>query len=620
MLLPKIMDIIITVTKDVFADQKSIICKVAAEAGSFPGIYKMIDNAGKIIYVGKAKNLKKRLLSYCRTDQMSNRILRMISSINQIDFTITQSETEALLLECNFIKQLKPFYNILLKDDKTFPYLVISEHEFPRVFKYRTKKQPSKNFFGPYPAVRSLDEAIKLLQKIFLLRVCSDNYFNNRQRPCLQYFIKRCSGPCCQKVSTEEYAANLQNAIFFLKGKDDIVKKNLQKEMNMYSQNFEYEKAAAIRDRIVAISDIQSKQYIQIGISNSFDVIACAKGSVDSVIQIFFFRNGKNVGAEHFVLQNSSEDDTISDILSVFMLQFYKDVKNPQTMVTSHMIDSSSSVSEAILSFHGILPKIIVGENNIYKRLVQTCLLNAELKLNKKGMNIYKNQLSRLEELVDKKINRIEVYDNSHISGTSAYGCMIVFKDGKFDKGEYRKFSINKTIAGKGDDIGMMSFALSKRFSTDKIKELPELIIIDGGRTQLAAAQEIVNRHNLDGKIKVISVAKQNNRKKGDEKILFSVDNEVFFNKDDELLLFLINLRDEAHRFAITSHRKKRQKDLSKSAIDNIPSIGKMRKKRLLEHFGSVSSLSKASLEDLKTVDGINEHSAKIIFEFFNKG
>lgn len=606
--------------KDILAKQKEIIKKAADDAGTFSGVYKMIDNNKKVIYVGKAKNLKNRLNSYTRINQLPSRTRMMVSNIDHIDTVITNSEVEALLLECNIIKSLKPFYNILLKDDKSFPYVVISNHEFPRVQKYRTTKQPEKNSFGPYPTVKSIDDAIRIIQKTFLLRTCSDSIFASRTRPCLQYFIKRCSAPCCGKISKEEYNTQVKNAIFLLKGKNDIIKKSLIEEMKKFSENMEFEKAALTRDKIAAIADIQSIQYVSLNNAESIDIIACAKGLENSIIQMFFFRNGRNIGTEYFTITNSSESDSQGEIIQAFVLQFYSQIINPPAIITSHEVIDSEETSAALLSFHNIKSKISIAENSTLKILVKSCLNNAELRLNKKGIDIYKKQISRLETIVNKKIDRIEIYDNSHISGSYAFGCMVVFKNGKFDKNEYRKFSIDKKIANGGNDIAMMSFTLKKRFETKTIYELPDLIIIDGGKAQLSIAEKTLYEFELEDKIKVISIVKQNNRKKGDEKILFEKNNEILLDKDDELLFLLINLRDEAHRFAITTHRKKRQKSLSKSAIDNIPSIGKLRKKKLLEHFGSVNLISGASIENLKSVDGINEKTAKIIFDFFNKG
>lgn len=604
-----------------FINYITIIKEAANNADLNPGVYKMINADSKVIYVGKAKHLKNRLMSYTRFDQMPNRLKMMVSNIARIEFIVVKSELEALLLENNLIKQLKPFYNILLKDDKTFPYLVIdTNHDFPRVYKYRTLKAKGPNFYGPYPAISSLDETLKVIQKIFLLRNCTDNYFNQRTRPCLQYFIKRCSGPCCDKISKEEYSKNLEFAKNLLNGKDEIARKALVSEMNDASQNMDFEKAALIRDRIKAISEIQSKQYIQIDNLSSIDFIAVAKGSKESVIAMSFFRAGKNVGTETFVIQNSFENDEESYIIESFITQFYKGTNPPSLIVTSHNLESQEKIEEFLKKDSGIKTTIIFGSNGTLKKIVDSCQNNANIKLSACGFNQYDSQISKLCEMLDlKSINRIETYDNSHIQGTNACGVMIVFENGNIQKNKARKFNIDDKIANGGDDIAMMKFSLEKRFKSKNIPEVPDLIIIDGGKTQLSAAIEVIkNFENLRDKVKVIGIAKQNDRKVGDEKIIFENGDEKILGHGSELLNFLIMLRNESHKTAIMFHRKKRQKALSKSQLDDIPNIGPSRKRKLLEHFGSVDFIKNISIDDLKMVKGIDSKTAELIFEFFN--
>ena len=596
------------------------IKEAAISAGLNPGIYKMIDKNEKIIYVGKAKYLKNRLMSYTRIDNMPHRLKMMISNINKVEVIITKNEIEALLLENNLIKQIKPFYNILLKDDKTFPYIVIDgAHDFPRIFKYRTTKARGENFYGPYPAISSLDDTLKVIQKAFLLRTCTDNNFSNRTRPCLQYFIKRCSGPCVEKISKEEYLKNIELAKKLLIGKDEIVRKKLVEEMQTASKELDFEKAAILRDRIKSITEIQSKQYIQIEKTESMDFIALAKGSEYSVIFMMFFRAGKNVGSEHFIVQNSFETDSNADILTSFITQVYKNIQLPSTIILSHEIKNKLQIIEMLKQQHQRKIKIIFGNAGVYKKVIDTALNNAKVKLNRENIDEYKKQIVELELMLGlKKICRIEVYDNSHISGTNACGAMIVFENGKLNKNLYRKFNIDKEVSNGGDDIAMMKFSLNKRFNSKNIPEIPELIIIDGGHHQLFAALEVLKTFNLYNKVKVLSIAKQNNRKVGDEKIV--LEHEEKTNINPELLNFLIMLRNEAHTEAITFHRKKRQKTLSKSVLDDIPSIGVARKRKLLEHFGSIDGIKNASVEDLQELENMNIKTANIVFDFFHGG
>ncbi|MDR1288827.1 MAG: excinuclease ABC subunit UvrC [Holosporales bacterium] len=595
--------------------------KAAYQAGMNPGIYKMLDQDGKVLYVGKAKHLKNRLLSYARSKNLSNRIRMMLSKVRDIEVAVVKTELEALLLESNLIKQLKPFYNILLKDDKTFPYIVIDRSsDFPRIFKYRTLKARGPNFYGPYPAINSLDETLKVIQKAFLIRNCTENYFMRRDRPCLQYFIKRCSAPCLGKISREEYGRSVDCAENLLRGKDEIARKMLIAEMREASRILDFERAASIRDRLKAISEIQLKQYIQISELRAIDFIAVAKGIDKSVVVISFFRIGKNVGSEKFVIQNSSENDDISDILESFIVQFYRNINTPELIVTNHPVSSDDNLSEELYEQN---VKILCGKTGDYGKIIESCSMNAQLHLKNESTNRFENQIMKLQNLLKlNKINRIEAYDNSHLQGTNACGVMIVFEDGKIQKGKARKFHIRKgDIVNDGDDIGMMRFLLMRRFNSKAITEVPDIILIDGGWAQVSAARQIVDICGLSHMVKVIGIAKQNNRKIGDEKLILDDGEEVFLGPDDDdLLSFLIMLRNEAHRTAITFHRKKRSKSLVKSVLDDIPSIGNVRRKRLLEHFGSIDSIKKASIDDLKMVEGIDKNTAKLIFNFFDKG
>jgi len=596
------------------------IKSAANDAGINPGVYKMINSQGVVIYVGKAKHLKNRLISYSRFNQLPNRTKMMVSNIHKIEFTLVNSELEALLLESNLIKQFKPFYNVLLKDDKTFPYIVLNmDHDFPRIFKYRTLKPKGKNFFGPYPSIASLDETIKIIQKAFLLRVCTDNYFSQRKRPCLQYFIKRCSAPCVNKISKETYAENVTLAKDLLLGKDKTARKQLIKQMNEAADKLDFENAAFLRDRIKAISEIQSKQYIQIDDLNSKDFLAIAKDLDNIVIAITFFRAGRNVGTETFLMNNAVETDD-NDTLESFVLQFYKDTIPPAEIITACDLKNKTVLCEFLKLKSGSNVKFNSAKQGVYKRILESCLTNAKMRLKRESHNQYASQISELKKLLNlSKIDRIETYDNSHLQGTNACGIMVIFENGSLQKNKARKFNINSKIANGGDDFEMMKFSLEKRFSSKHIPEIPDLLIIDGGKSQVSAAMEIRDKFNLKDKVTILGIAKQNDRKIGDEKLVFEDGNEKLLGHDNSLLSFLIMLRNEAHRTAITFHRKKRQKTLTKSELDDVPFVGKYRKKILLEYFGSLDFIKNASIDALKMVKGIDRKTAESIYNYFRE-
>ena len=581
-----------------FEEQIKIIKNAAQSAGNYPGVYKMIDEFKAVIYVGKAKNLHNRLLSYTRIQNMPNRTKMMISKIKNIEFIITASEKEALILESNLIKQMRPYFNVLMRDDKTYPYIFIDESSnFPRITSKRTTSITVKNLFGPYPVAGAMHETIKTIQKIFMLRTCTDNYFNNVKRPCLQYFIKRCSGPCANKISPTEYAKNVALAKKLLAGDDTLAINILQNEMHQAAEKYDFERAAMLRDRIIAINQVQSKQYAEIKQWASMDVIVI----LNSVINVTFFRSGRNVGSENFVIKNAAEEN----ILEQFLIQFYQYTVKPGILVVNEKLSKNIKSILAI--------KVIDKVNGQYQKLVELGLQNAQAKL--KNEHDYTNELSKLSALVGlKSVNRIEIYDNSHISGKNACAAMAVFQDGNIRPELHRVFKISDEIAAGGDDIAMMKFALTRRFCSKSISEKPDLIIVDGGKLQLGIASSIVGLNT-----KIIGIAKQNNRSIGDEKIVFPNDSEVFLNDHQDLKNFLIILRDEAHKTAINFHRKTRNKNMKKSLLDIIPGIGNVRKKRLLAHFGSVSAIRNATIEDIVHVQGFNYKYASLVYEFLNK-
>jgi excinuclease ABC subunit C len=596
----------------------TVIRKAAENAGAVPGIYKMLDSDGNVIYIGKARNLRNRLRSYTILSNLSNRTKMMVSNIRDVDVVVVNSEMEALLLESNLIKKLKPFYNVLLKDDKTFPYIVIdSSSEFPRIFKYRTLKPKGNDFYGPYPLVCALDDTIKLIQKMFLIRGCSDTYFMRRDRPCLQYYIKKCSAPCMRKITKDEYAEGVTMARALLRGEDEPVRNELVRQMRIAAESKDFEHAAFLRDRIKSLSNVQSKQYIQIDDLRSIDFIALSTNSGSTVTAgVTFFRAGRNVGFESFTLEHT-HGDSDQDVLASFIQQFYRTVSIPSCIVTDHDVSEHQLVIE-FFTMVGTVPKLRLAQRGVYKHIMESCKHNVCLRQKKNEHNQFSKALPELCMIMGRDtINRIEVYDNSHIQGTNACGAMIVFEDNAIQRGKFRKFNIPDDVASGGDDIAMMRFVFCKRFKSARISEVPDLIMVDGGEIQLAVANEIIREFDLSDRITVIGIAKQNDRRVGDEKIVPRDMGEKISGGDGALLLFLIMLRNEAHRAAVGAHRKKRREALSRSVVDLIPSVGKFRKKVLLEHFGSIDDMMKASLEDLKAVRGISSKIAELIFHFF---
>jgi excinuclease ABC subunit C len=595
-----------------------LITDTAAKAGTFPGVYEMIDGNGEIIYVGKANNLRNRLQSYANLGNLSKRIRLMVANISTIKFTVVNSEVEALLLESNLIKKLKPMYNILLKDDKTFPYIVIDwDHDFPRIFKHRTLKPGGSNFFGPYPGIHALDDTLNVIQKIFLLRTCTNNVFTNTKRPCLQHFLKRCSAPCVGKITKEDYTENVKLAKNLLLGKDEIARKALVNQMYAAAKSKDFELAAVVRDRVSAITEIQAKQYIRIDDVCSADFVAFVRGHGIAIACISFFRSGKSVGTETFLIENIYEENTDTDIMASFVTQIYMDVIPPARIITDCDIGNVDAIN-GFFSALGVTTKIVRARHELHKRVLKSCYLNAKLRLN--GLNLRGDPLPELCKLVGRdNLNRIEVFDNSHIQGKSACGVMIVYENGEIQRKLARYFNISDEIARGGDDIWMMKFLIEKRLKSDRINKKPDLIVVDGGKTQVAAARDVVCDSGLSDTITVIGIAKQNDRKVGDEKVVLSDGEEKTLAENNPLLNFLITLRDAAHRAAIAFHRKRRQKAISASSINDIPFIGHSRKKALLEHFGTMEALKMASMDDLKMVKGIGAHIAKSIVQFLNR-
>jgi len=590
-----------------------------------PGVYKMLGAKKEILYIGKAKNIPNRLKSYVSDANLPIRTERMLSLTKFLETTTTSNESEALLLEANLIKKHKPRFNILLRDDKSFPYIFISyKDKWPQLTKLRGKKARDGYYFGPFASTGSANWTIKILQKIFLLRVCDDNVFKNRDRPCILYQIKRCSAPCVGHIAEKDYKTSVEDAVDFISGKSRKIQKNLSDEMEKASKELDFEKAAIARDRIKALSQIQSSQKINQTNLNEADVVSIFKDSGKTCIQVFFFRSKQNWGNQAYFPKHDP-DDKLEHILSSFLTQFYENKSIPSLIITNHFISERDLLEK---TFKAKEDKEIVlreAKNKEEKHLTSLAEKNAKQALTQR---IYETQSNSnlIDDLIKKfnlnnNINYLEVYDNSHIQGTDCVGALICFSNEGFIKKRYRKFNI-KNDAVKGDDYGMLKEVLFRRFSK-AIKEqsgslsLPDLIMIDGGKGQYSVSREVLNELGLHD-LPIIAIAKGKNRNAGEEKLYYQ-NKEFTFEKNDPLLFFIQRLRDEAHRFAISSHRAKRKKTFNKSLLDQISGIGKQRKRALLNHFGSARSVESASLEDLKSVEGIEDNIAKKIYNYFHE-
>ena len=590
-----------------------------------PGVYRMINVSGEILYIGKAKNIPNRLKSYTSDSSLPIRTERMLSLTHSLEITTTSNESEALLLEANLIKKHKPRFNILLRDDKSFPYIYIGHKDkWPQLTKLRGKKSRDGYYFGPFASIGSANWTIKILQKIFQIRVCDDTVFKNRKRPCILYQIKRCSAPCVGHIYEDQYKKTVADAIDFISGKSRRIQKNLSKEMELASKELDFEKAAVARDRIKALTQIQTSQKINQTNLDEADVISIYKESGKTCIQVFFFRSKQNWGNQAFYPKHDN-DDSVSEILSSFLTQFYENKSVPRMIITNTDIKDLKLIEKAFSQKEKKEILIKKAKNNNEISVSKLAEKNAKQALTQKlyqtenNNNLIENLSNKFD--LNNNINLIEVYDNSHNQGTDSIGALICFGNDGFIKKRYRKFNI-KDEKVKNDDYGMMKEVLFRRFSK-AIKEksgslsLPELILIDGGKGQYSVSREVLNELGLHD-LPILAVAKGKNRNAGEEKI-YHENKEYILQKNDPLLFFIQRLRDEAHRFAISTHRAKRKKGLSKSLLDQIQGIGKQRKRSLLNHFGSARSVESASLEDLKSVEGIEESIAKKIYDYFHE-
>ncbi|MFP5480160.1 MAG: excinuclease ABC subunit UvrC [Alphaproteobacteria bacterium] len=593
-----------------------------------PGVYRMLNAASEVLYVGKARNLKARVSNYARPSGHSGRIARMIHETASMMFLTTRTELEALLLEQNLIKQLKPRYNVLLRDDKSFPNILISgEHPFPQIKKHRGKKSEKGAYFGPFASAGAVNRTLNQLQKVFLLRNCSDSIFDSRTRPCLQYQIKRCSAPCVGKIGQEGYAALVDDAKRFLEGKTTSVQADLAKQMAQASEAMEFERAAALRDRIRALTQVQQSQGINPQGVAEADVVALHLEHGQACVQVFFIRANQSWGNRDFYPKTGAGAEA-PEILEAFLTQFYDDKDPPRLILLSHPVDNPDLVAEALSARAGRKVELAVPQRGEKAELVENAVRNARESLARRmAESTTQNKLLQgLAEAfdLDAPPQRIEVYDNSHIQGTNAVGGMIVAGPEGFLKSQYRKFNIRTAAGAQGDDFGMMKEVLTRRFERllkedpeRKTDMWPDLLLIDGGAGQVSAVAEIMSELGVDD-IAMVGVAKGIDRDAGKEEFHRPGERPFALQRNDPVLYFIQRLRDEAHRWAIGAHRAKRAKAVSATPLDDIPGVGAARKRALLAHFGSAKAVARAGVADLQAVDGISEAMARTIADYFS--
>ncbi|MFN3496797.1 MAG: excinuclease ABC subunit UvrC [Pannonibacter indicus] len=626
-----------------------------------PGVYRMLDENGDVLYVGKARSLKKRVTSYTRLQGQSNRIMRMIMATAAMEFVLTRTETEALLLEANLIKRLRPRFNVLLRDDKSFPYILLTgDHAAPAIVKHRGARRRKGDYFGPFASAGAVNRTINALQKAFLIRNCTDSYFENRSRPCLLFQIKRCAGPCTGETSNEDYAQLVAEARGFLSGRSQAVKKELAAQMEAASQQLDFEHAAVYRDRLAALSHVQSHQGINPQTVDEADVVAIHQEGGQTCVQVFFFRTGQNWGNRaYFPKADKSIEEAA--ILESFLAQFYDDKPAPRLILLSHEIEEMDLLSQALSERAERKVEIAVPKRGEKKELVDHALTNAREALGRRLAET--SSQDRLLQGVAEVFGlpaaprRIEVYDNSHIMGTNAVGGMIVAGPEGFAKGQYRKFNIKSQDITPGDDYGMMREVLTRRFSRllkehartplaaadapvpESAEETsleedeeddgvqagnadmpawPDLVFIDGGQGQLNAVREMLTELGVTD-VPLVGIAKGPDRDAGREKFFMEGRPSFMLPERDPVLYFVQRLRDEAHRFAIGTHRAKRKKDIARNPLDDISGVGPARKRALLRHFGTAKAVSKAGIDDLLTVPGISESVAKLVYDHFHE-
>ncbi len=602
-----------------------IIREALKEMPTSAGVYRMLGDDGSVLYVGKAKNLKNRVSNYVSASGLNGRTLKMISLTKKMEIVLTKTEAEALLLEANLIRKLKPRYNILLRDDKSFPYILLTDdHAFAQILKHRGAHTQKGKYFGPFASGGAVNETLVTLQKVFLLRNCSDQVFKNRTRPCLQYQIKRCSAPCVRYIDEKAYAELVEQARAFLSGKSRDLQEMFASQMRQASESLEYEKAAALRDRIAALTRVQHEQGVIAGTLQDADLIALYREGERSCVQVFFFRGGQNFGNRSYFPSHSAESSE-SEILTAFISQFYINEPPPRLVLISHAISDVALLEEALCMNSQVKVEISWPERGQKREAMDQAVLNARQSLVRRMSEhaTHNVMLEKVGELfhMNTPPGRIEVYDNSHIAGTHMVGAMITAGPEGFDKKRYRRFNIRSSELTPGDDYAMLREVLTRRFTRlqkedpERAASWPDLVLIDGGVGQLSVATQVFADLGVTD-LCYAAIAKGKDRNAGREWFHLPGKEPFQLPVGDMVLHYLERLRDEAHRFAIGSHRIKRSAAISESGLDQIPGIGSTRKRALLQHFGSSREVKSATVEELMKVEGISRKVAEKIHQF----
>ncbi|MCB1422847.1 MAG: excinuclease ABC subunit UvrC [Nitratireductor sp.] len=623
-----------------------VISQFVKRLPNSPGVYRMFNARGDVLYVGKAKSLKKRVASYAKMGGHTNRIARMIAETANMEFVRTRTETEALLLEANLIKRLRPRFNVLLRDDKSFPYIVITDdHEAPGVFKHRGARIKKRDYFGPFASAGAVTRSINAMQRAFLIRTCSDGVYETRTRPCLLYQIKRCSAPCTGEISLGDYAKLVAEAKQFLSGRSSAIKETLSGQMEEAAEALDFERAAVYRDRLAALSMVQGHQGINPRGVEEADVFALAEQDGMTCVQVFFFRTGQNWGNRAY-FPRADKAVEAEEILSQFLAQFYDDKPVPRQILLSHKAEDMDLLAEALTLKTGHKVAVMTPQRGEKRDLVDHALLNAREALARR-LAESSTQAKLLEGVakafgLEETPKRIEVYDNSHIMGTNAVGAMIVAGPEGFAKNQYRKFNIKNAELTPGDDYGMMREVLTRRFSRlireegipgsmeaegaeggeaedGAMPQWPDLLLIDGGLGQLNAVMEVMRELGIEDQVAVAGIAKGPDRDAGREKFFMTGKQSFMLAERDPVLYFVQRLRDEAHRFAIGSHRARRKKEMVRNPLDEIAGVGPTRKRALLHHFGTAKAVGQAALADLMAVEGISRETAQTIYDHFHE-
>jgi excinuclease ABC subunit C len=613
----------------------AVIAEIVKRLPDRPGVYRMIDRTGDVLYVGKARSLKKRVGSYARAGGHSGRIARMVAETAAMEFVSTKTETEALLLEANLIKRLRPRFNVLMRDDKSFPYILITrDHEAPAVVKHRGARARKGAYFGPFASAGAVNRTVNALQKAFLLRSCTDSVYASRTRPCLLFQIKRCSGPCTREIALDDYAKLAADATAFLSGRSVAVREELARKMDAASAALDFEMAAVYRDRLSAFAAVTSSQGINPREVEEADVFAAWQDGGQTCVEAFFFRTFQNWGNRAY-FPKADKSLGPAEVLGAFLAQFYDDKPAPRLVLLSDEVEDMELLAKALSVKNGAKVEIAVPRRGEKRDLVEHALTNAKDALGRR-LAESSSQGRLLAALagtlgLPEPPRRVEVYDNSHIMGADAVGAMIVAGPEGFLKGQYRKFNIRSAELAPGDDFGMMREVLRRRF-TRLVKEKgrpgegpaaedaawPDLVVIDGGKGQLEAARGVLDELGLAGELALLAIAKGPDRDAGRERF-FVADRPPFqLEPRDPVLYFLQRLRDEAHRFVIGAHRQKRSNAIARSPLDEIAGVGPARKRALLRHFGTAKQVARASLEDLLAVPGVNEATARTVYEHFH--